>query len=61
MKCENIIGILEVAIQKVIIETYMHEGYVGGTSSNHINFEIDGKEYVLTLQEVKNGEHWSEK
>ena len=31
-----------------------------GCSSNHINFEVDGKEYVLTLHEVKEGEHWSE-
>lgn len=31
-----------------------------GCSDTHINFEADGKEYVLTLHEVKDGEHWSE-
>lgn len=31
-----------------------------GCSENHINFEVGGKEYVLTLHEVKEGEHWSE-
>ena len=32
-----------------------------GFSSQHINFMIGEKEYVLKISEVKNGEHWSEK
>lgn len=60
MKTDDIIEILVAGIETVIYKAYKHEGFICGTSSKHINFEIDNKEYVLGLYEVKDGEHWSE-
>lgn len=58
--CDIVEAIIQ-SIEKKIFEEWKHEGFICGNSSEHINFEIDGKEYVLKLYEVKNGEHWSEK
>lgn len=61
MKIDDIIVCLSNEIEDTIFKQWKHEGFICGLSSEHINFEIDGKEYVLKLYEVKNGEHWSEK
>lgn len=61
MKSEWIIGAVCDSIQAKIFDEWKHDGFVGGLSSEHINFEVDGKEYVLILKEVKYGEHWSDK
>ena len=53
MKTEHIMEALVGAIED--------KGFTLGWSSEHINFEIDGKEYVLRIYEVLDGEHWSEK
>ena len=42
------------------MKEWKHEGCILGWSSEHINFEIDGKEYTAQLKEVKDGSHWSE-
>lgn len=39
---------------------WKHEVCILGSSSRHLNFEIDGKEYVLVLNEVKEGHNFSE-
>ena len=39
---------------------WKHEIELYGYSSRHLNFVIDGKEYVLVLHEVKDGHDWSE-
>lgn len=61
MKVVDIMESLVDAIIKKIFEEWKHEGIICGWSSEHINFEIDGKEYVLRISEVKEGEHWCEK
>lgn len=61
MKTVDIMETLTSAIDETIFQKWKHEGFIGGFTSEHINFEIDGKEYVLQIEEVKDGEHWSEK
>ena len=61
MKTDDILESFVSAIEEKIFKEWKHEGFIGGWSSEHINFEIDGKEYVLRIREVKDGEHWSEK
>lgn len=47
-------------IERVIYSEWKHEGGILGTSSLHINFEVDGKEYIFVLHEVTEGHHFSE-
>lgn len=61
MKSVDITEMVTNAIDKTIFGEWKHEGFIGGFTSQEINFEIDGREYVFTLHEVKDGEHWSEK
>lgn len=61
MKAVDIMEMLTNAIDKTIFGEWKHEGFIGGFTSEHIDFEIDGKEYILRISEVKDGEHWSEK
>ena len=61
MKTDDILESVVSAIEEKIFKEWKHEGFIGGWSSEHINFEIDGKEYVLRINEVKDGEHWSQK
>jgi hypothetical protein len=53
-------GIAVRAIENVFFGEWKHEGVICGCSYRHINFEIDGKEYVLVLHEVTEGHHFSE-
>lgn len=39
---------------------WKHQIMILGMSSVHINFDLDGKEYVLRLYEVAEGHDWSE-
>lgn len=61
MKTIDIMEMITNSIEKTILHDWKHEGFIGVFTSENINFEIDGKEYVLKINEVKNGEHWSEK
>lgn len=61
MKQVDIMEALVNAIDEKIFKEWKHEGFIGGCSSEHIDVEIDGKEYVLRIDEVKDGEHWVEK
>lgn len=61
MKSVDIMEMLTNAIDKTIFGEWKHEGFIGGFTSENINFEIDGKEYVLRISEVKDGDHWSTK
>ena len=61
MKSVDIMEVITNAIDETILQKWRHEGFIGGFTSEHINFEIDGREYVLLIAEVKDGEHWSEK
>lgn len=47
-------------IENVIYEEWKHEGFICGVSSKHINFEVDGKEYVFVLHEITDGHNFSE-
>lgn len=60
MKIIDIVDVLVSAIDKTIFESWKHEGFIGGMTSAGADFVVDGKEYVLTLREVRDGEHWSE-
>ena len=48
------------SIETVIGGDWKCEVSIFGISDRHINFEIDQKEYVLVLNEVKDGHHWGE-
>lgn len=61
MKTVDIMEAVTVAIEEKIIKEWRHEGFIGSWSSDYVNFVIDGKQYVLVLAEVREGEHWSEK
>ena len=61
MKTADIMEVFVTAIEDKIQKEWRHEAFIGGWSSEHINFEVDDKEYVLRIFEVKAGEHWSEK
>lgn len=39
---------------------WKHEVGILGCSCRHVNFLIDGKEYVIVLCEVEDGHHFSE-
>ena len=60
MKTCDIIEVLEQTISEKIGKEWRHEICLLGSSSDHINFEIDRKEYVLGLFEVAEGRHWTE-
>ena len=47
---------IECDMEKIIKE-WRHDGYIGGWSSERIDFEIDEKEYVVYITEVKDGDH----
>lgn len=61
MKQVDIMEVFVNAIDKTIFNEWKHEGFIGGFTSEDINFEVDGQEYVLKIHEVHSGEHWSEK
>ena len=48
------------AIERVFCGEWKHEGCILGCSSQYINFELDGKEYVLVLTEITEGHDFSE-
>ena len=58
MKEVDIMETITTAIEDKIFEEWKHEGFIGGFTSEHIDFEIDGRQYVLLIKEVKDGEHW---
>ncbi len=47
-------------IEETIFKKWKHEGVIVGCSSSHVNVEIDGKEYVLVLHEVTEGQHFAQ-
>ena len=61
MKEADIMEVVTLAVEETIMKKWRHDGFIGGFSSGYSNFEVDGKEYVLVLHEVKDGEHWSDK
>lgn len=58
-KSDIIDGIGEFVVQRYGKE-WKHDVGVYGGSSKHLNFVIDGKEYVLVLHEVTDGHCWNE-
>lgn len=57
MKTVDILEVFVDAIDKTIGEKWKHEVHILGWSSEHINFEVDGKEYVIAISEVCEGDH----
>ena len=43
-------------IERKIGNEWKHEVGILGTGYNYANFEIDGREYVMILHEIKDGE-----
>ena len=60
MKDCDIMEAVVSSIEETIFKAWKHEGFIGGLTSGHANFEIDNREYVLVLHEVKERHHWSE-
>lgn len=60
MKECDIMEVLTNAIDKTILGEWRHDGFIGGFTSGHINFEVDHKEYVLKIYEVNENGHWSD-
>lgn len=56
----DIIDVVGSTIERKIGGEWKHEVCILGCSSFYTNFEIDGKEYVLVLHEVKDGHDFSE-
>lgn len=61
MKTADIMEVLVSAVEETIIGKWKHEGFNGGWSSDYANICIDDKEYVIRLEEVTDGQHWSDK
>lgn len=59
MRTADIMEVFVSAIDEKIGKEWRHESIVMGWSSEHINFDVDGKEYVLKIREIKDGEHWA--
>lgn len=59
MKNADIMEVFITSIEEKIFKEWRHDGFIGGFTSDSGNFEIDGKEYVLKLIEVKDGETWA--
>ena len=59
MRTADIMEVFVSAIDEKIGKEWRHECVVDGWSSEHINFYVDDKEYVLKIREIKDGEHWS--
>jgi hypothetical protein len=60
MKTVDIMEMLTIAIEEKLFKEWKHEGLIEGFSSEHINFDVDDKEYVLLIREIGDGEHFSE-
>lgn len=60
MKNVDITEAITNAIEEKIFKEWKHEGFIGGFSSQHINFEIDNREYVLVLHDVGAGHSFCE-
>lgn len=60
MKQVDIMEMLTYAIENKLFEEWKHEGLIEGFSSEHINFDVDGREYVLLIREIGEGEHFSQ-
>lgn len=60
MKNCDIMETFVTAVEETIFKAWRHEGFIGGWSSDYADFVVDGKEYVIKLREVADGEHWSE-
>jgi hypothetical protein len=60
MKEVDIMEMLTNAIEQKLFKEWKHDGLIEGFSSEHINFDVDGKEYVLLIREIGDGEHFSE-
>lgn len=60
MKNDDIMEVFITSIEEKIFKEWRHDGFIGGFTSDYGNFEIDGKEYVLKLIEVKDVQHFSE-
>lgn len=56
----DIIEVVASTIEQKIGGKWKHEVGIFGCSSIHVNFEIDGREYVLVIHEVKDGHDFSE-
>ena len=60
MRNSDILESVGCSIGSIIGDEWKHEVSLFGMSSCHLNFEIDQKEYVLVLHEVKDGHDWGE-
>lgn len=60
MKQSDIMETIATSIEDKFFKEWKHEGFIGGCSSEHVNFEVDEKEYVLLIREIGDGEHYSE-
>ena len=60
MKEVDIMEMLVNSIEQKLFKEWKHDGLIEGYSSEHINFDVDGKEYVLLIREIGDGEHFSE-
>lgn len=58
MQNSDIIETCGCLMEEKIGGEWKHEVAMYGMSSCHLNFMIDGKEYVLVLHEIKDGEHF---
>lgn len=60
MLSADIVDVFASSVENKIGKEWKHEVVVLGTSSVHVSFEIDGKEYVAVLHEITEGHNYSE-
>lgn len=60
MQASDIFEVVEKAIGGTIGADWRHEVDIYGASSKHLNFVIDGVEYVLVLHKVEEGRNFSD-
>ena len=53
MKQVDILECFIETMEKKIGDEWKHDVFISGCSSEHINFEIDGIEYVVNIGEVE--------
>ena len=49
MKTDDLMEVFVSAIEDKIFNEWKHDGFIGGWSSEHIDFDVDGKNYVLRI------------
>jgi len=51
----DIIEVIQQNIENVLFKAWKHDGCIDFFNGGEIQFEVDGKKYILSLEEIKDG------